>query len=342
MLAKRKASILFGVSMLVATSGCATNALRVEYATDVAQKGTLAVAASREYLSSVERARYAADSDIIAADPACWQAGAAIRTAPDLSSVTDPRNPPRGWLCGTGAHALRLGPINAELAPTLLLIRSLAAYSAAITKILGTPGADPTTDLNNALTTARSAEGLLNALRGSSTTLVPAANDARLGAVRNLIGFLADLQNEADKAHQLARLRQGGAGGTAVIDAMIDHLENWEQSRVATEGFGIQLADTLLSRAVVPGSPLNAAQRRAYAEDYYARVRAQTSSAQLHDALRVLLDGLKQAEGDYQELLNDQPRLNDEMRARRAEIIRQRLTRAFDIATAIVTSFIGA
>jgi|GEM_PF-7062040 len=344
---KLRQKLLCYVLATVAVGGCATNALRIEAAADVAQRGKATAAVSRGFLADVERARYAANSDIIAADPACRDRRAVFRRIPQLANVADPRNPPRGWLCellppGADArHGLMLAPISRELVPTLRLIQSLADYSAAITKILEAPAPDPVADIENALETARSAESLLNALQNATDTLVPATDDRRLTAVTGFVRFLSELSREAVTVERLRELRRSGGGGGAVIAALIDHLATWEQTRTSTEQFGTQLADSLLTAATRQGSPLTAEHRRKFAEDYYNRVRAQTSSAQLHEALAVALDGLQKAEREYDELLNEHPRLTAEQRARRAELIRQRLTRAFDLATSLITAFRG-
>ena len=344
----KQVRILLSLPMFAMTMACATNALRIEYASDVAKQGNAVAAVSGEYLAAVERARYAVNADIIAADPACRQSRAVLRNPPASSSVTDPRNPPRGWFCeqlasdDTRLHGVMLGPIDEEMRPTLELVRSLAAYSAAITKILDAPQANPVQDLENALAAARSAENLLRTLRNSNApTLVPAADDARLQAVTGFIGFLSELRNEQITVGRLRDLRARGGGGIALVTAIDNHLARWEQSRVDTERLGFALSNTLLNAAAREGSPLNAAQRRAYAEDYYSRARSRTASRQLFVALDIAVDGLREAEADYQNLLDEHPRLNREMRARRAEIIRQRLIRAFDLAVSLITSFRG-
>ena len=346
-MAKVRRHLVCGAVAAVLLSGCATNALRIEAAADVAQKGRATAAVSSGFLSEVERARYAVNADIIAADPACRDRRATFRQPPQLAAVVDAANPPRGWLCqqlAPGAdnrHALLLGPIRRDLAPTFQLIQALADYSSAMTKILEAPAPNPVADIENALETARSAENLLNTLRNDSTTIVPAADDARLTAITGFISFLSELSTEAATVQRLRELRQRTGGGKPIVAALIDHIENWELSRSNCEEYGIQLADTLLTAATREGAPFNAERRRKFAEDYYSRIRAQSSAAQLYQALRLALNGLQQAEIEYDELLNEHPRLTPEQRVRRASIIRQRLTRAFDLATSIILSFRG-
>lgn len=334
---------LLSFAMLITLAGCATNALRVQQASDVAQKGQVVAIASRHFLAEVERARYAANVDIIAADPACWQRDAGWRRPPLISGVTDPRNPPRGWLCVSPGRGVMLGPIRRELAPTIELIDSLAAYSAAITEILGETSADPSQDLEHALATARSAEGLLRTLQGGThVTLVPATDDDRLTAVTGFAGFLTQLSNEADHVARLRRLRDSGSGGTALVNALIDHLANWEQSRAETEALGVDLAERLLEAATREGAPLSGGERRDFARGYFDRLLAQAASGQLHDALDAALQGLKQAETDYQQLISEHPQLTRRQRQQRAEIIRQRLARTLQLATSLLGAFAGA
>lgn len=332
---------ILGAVTLAMLAGCATNSLRVQQAAEVAQKGRAVAAASHMFLVQVETARYAANVDLIAADPLCYRDRAQGRTEPDIAGVQDAANPPAGWLCEQLPEARRgrgldLAPLGPALAPTIQLIEALTAYSAAICEILEARRPDPAGDLQNAYATATAAQGLLHALSSS----VPApAPDPRVGALAAFIGFLAELRNEADAVGQLRRLRDGGAVGGALIASLDDHLETWETARAETERQNVGLAEALLAAATSNRARLNAVQRRAFAQSYYQRVLAAADSGLVHRALKAALTALSDAEASYQALLRDNPQLTPGQRRRQAAIIRQRLTRGLELAAAMITAF---
>lgn len=332
---------LLGVPVLVAVAGCATNALRVESAKDVATKGKAVADGSTTYLDQVERLRYAFNADIIAADPACYGPRATYRPQTREATVVNPRRPPRGWLCtalpasAPASHGVMLGRITEELAPTVALIEALAAYSAAITKVLEAPHDDPAADFNNAVETANAAKGLIEALGGSVGFLTK----ERTEAISGFIGFVDELAREQDTVDRLRRLAQPEGGAGQLIAVLREHLTTWENSRQSQERAGLRLAEIMLTASTNPRAPLDADQRRQFAQNFYDRAHAQQASGQVKAALDRALTAFATAETEYRELLRDNPNLNPRQRARRAEIIRQRLTRGLQIAASLLTAF---
>lgn len=337
----QRLATLFVVPILVAVAGCATNTLRVEAAKDVATKGKAVADASRSYLDQVERMRYAYNVEIIAADPACQGERATVRQPPRNSSIINPRRPPRGWLCTTlpasapARHGLMLNNIHDELAPTIALVESLSAYSAAITDVLEAPHSDPAADFDHAIETANAAKDLIEALGGS----VGGLTKERTDAVRGFISFVSELSQEADTVARLRRLAQPEGGAGQLIAMLRRHLGTWEESRASQESAAVDLSSVLLRASTNPRAPLTADQRRQFAQTYYDRLYAQNTSGQVKEALDHALAALATAETGYRELLRDNPNLSSKQRARRAEIIRQRLTRALQTATALITAF---
>ena len=329
------------VPALVALAGCATNALRVEAAKDVAAKGKAVADSSRAYLDQVERMRYDYNVEIIAADPVCRGERATVRQPPRNGSIIDPRRPPRGWLCTTlparvpGHHGLMLGSIHDELAPTIALVESLSAYSAAITDVLEAPHSDPAADFDHAIETANAAKDLLESLGAT----IGGVTEERTDAVRGFIAFVSELSQEADTVARLRRLAQPEGGAGQLIDTLRRHLGTWEESRASQESAAVNLSEVLLRASTNPRAPLTADQRRRFAQTYYERLYAQNTSGQVKEALDHALAAFATAETDYRQLLRDHPSLSPKQRARRAEIIRQRLTRALQTATALITAF---
>jgi hypothetical protein len=338
---KQRILPLVVVPALVAVAGCATNTLRIDAAKDVASKGKAVAEGSSAYLHQVEQMRYAFNADIIAADPTCRGNRATFREVTREATITNPRQPPRGWLCTAlragepDSHGVMLGRVNADLNPTILLVESLGAYSAAITDILEAPHSDPAADFDHAVETANAAKGLIEAFGGSVGFLTKERTDA----ISGFIGFVAELSQEQDTVRRLRLLAQPEGGATRLIATLRQHLTTWENSRQAGERMGVRLAEIMLSASTNSRAPLDADQRRQFAQNYYDRLTAQEASGDVKRALDHALQALGDAESEYRELLRDNPNLTPRQRARQAAIIRERLTRGLRVATSLLTAF---
>lgn len=331
----------------VALSGCATNALRLEYASDVAAKADIASVASRQYLAEVDRARVATNLDLVAIDPACVPDHAFVRRRADLAAIKDLRRPPRGWLCApalvpgvTYDDTLSLAPLGFDLEPTFVLTSALGAYSAAMTKILDEKGPDPVQDLNEAVDLAHSAQGLLLALAGGKP-VVPAADDKRLAAVGSFINFVDDLKNEQIKVKRLRRLVRDGPYASNLIAALQDHLDGWELSRASDENLRFVLAGALLGQAQRIDPPLPSEDRRMFARAYYEGAAARVTSGKFKPALDVALGEVAAADADLRRVLRERPTLSADEKRRVAQIARERVAKAFETLTQLILAFKG-
>lgn len=327
-------------------AGCATNALRLEYTSDVAAKGKLAVAASRGFLAEVDRSRVAADVDVIALDPACVPNTTFIRIRPDLAAVKDPDRPPRGWFCAATAQPgftfpepFSLAPLGPDLEPTFVLIDALAAYSSGLASIVDEKGPDPAADLTDALGLARSADHLLSAITGSNP-VVPAADDPRVTAVQGFIQFLSDLKSESDKVKRVRKFVEERDPEANLIKSLRDHLGVWELSRRTDENLRLTIAGVLVRTA--QASDMSAGQRREFATAYYERSASTLAGAKIGPALDGALQEVAAADADLRRVLKDHPNLNAAERAHVAQITRQRLANAFDALASVILSFRGA
>ncbi|MEZ0496369.1 hypothetical protein [Sphingomonas sp. IW22] len=334
------------MAVAVTLPGCASNAIRLDYAGDVAGRAEVAAAASRRYLAEVDETRVAVNVDLIGMDTACVPNRAWIRRQADVGAIKASDFPPRGWLCAPGPldgvtypEPLSLAPLGPDLEPTFLLIDALGAYGAGIATILEEEGPDPAADLVHALALARSAEGLLRAMAGGAgQPVVPAADDVRLVAIDAFIAFVTELRTEQRKVDALRRT----AGAGPLIAALRDHLSNWELGRQADENLRFELATALLGGAQRADAPqLSKAMRREFGAAYYEGAAGRTSSARFKAALDGTLGELAAAEADLRRVLAEDPDLTDAERREAARITRQRLTRAFDTLSRLLLAFGG-
>lgn len=344
---RMKKGLVF-VGLVTLMSGCATNALRLEYAGNVASQGKISAAASKEYLGTVDASRVAANLDLIALDPDCSPNTAFLKISPSLSAIKDPKSPPRGWLCArthvagqTFETPISLAPIANELEPTFVMITALASYSEAISEILDQEAIDPGAEFEEALALGRAAEGLIVAVSDGAPN-IPAADDPRVAAISGFLSFVGELAAEADKVKQLRLFAASEKGNGAIIAKLRSDLADWELSRKADENTRYLQTQLLLKLNLEVEPPLPSAQRRDVAKAYYDRAAAVNSSARLFSALDATLQELADADADLRRVLAEKPNLTLAEKRKIAQLNRARVIRALQALTDLVTSFRGA
>jgi hypothetical protein len=218
----------------------------------------------------------------------------------------------------------------------------LSSYAQTLADVVDEKPSDPMKPLLDALATARSAQGLLLAVTGSTEEAVPAADDKRIQAVTDFVGFLASL---SDEAHQVSELRALIAshpqGAEPVLDALSEHLGAWENSRSADDGFRLQIEGDLVRRLIDANPPVSVDERRKALTNYYALQDVIGADRAIYPALTSSIDDLRQADRDLRRVLVEHPKLTRAERSQIAEINRQRAIRAMDTLSALVMSFKG-
>ena len=337
----RRVLLLLG---LAGSAGCATNALRVDYARTVGTQGKAAAEASREFLRHVDRTRRGANIELVAADPACHEPRPKVRKKPRVTAREG-----RGWLClppgwnWDDTDEFSLHPLTPELEPTFELIGALASYAEALTEIVDTKPSEPLKPLLDALTTARAAQDLVQTIRNRPGRPIPAADDARVKAVTDFVGFLVELSDEADKVRRLREvIAKHPEGAGPVIASLRDDLLTWNGSRASDELLRLAVMEAIVDRTVGRRPPASVGERRDAVSSLYALKDAHDASRALYPALRKVLDELETADKDLRRVLVRNPDLTPKERAKIAEINRQRIVRALNSLTALITSFRGA
>lgn len=328
----------------IALAGCATNALRVEYARTVGSEGKAAAQASREFLAQVDIVRREANVELVAADPACHTQPAIVRQVPRISAREQ-----RGWLCippgwrGDSSYKFSVLPLGPRLNPTLDLVAALSSYADALTLIVDAKPSEPLKPLLDALETARSVQALLQAAGGNTAGPVPAADDPRLKAVTGFVTLLTELSDEAGKVRSLrAVIAAHPDGAGSLIAALRADLRGWNRSRASDQLLRQTVLEAIVQRTVDRRPPASVEERRAALNSQYALADRHEASIELYGALVRVLDELQASDAALRRVLVDNPQLDAKERRRVAEINRQRLVRALDAVTALITSFRGA
>jgi hypothetical protein len=327
----------------VTLAGCATNALRIEYAQTVVDKGKAATAASRTFIDQVDQGREELEIELIAADPLCGRtAGQAfVRAQPILGA----RAPAAGWLCAWsdryGSYTLARGRRDDRIRDSIGLIDAITAYTTALAEVLDEEIRDPAETFSNALATGLAVQNTIVAATGGEGPL-PAADDARVEAVRGFISFVGTLATEAHRVRGLrAALEHYPQGAQPLIEALRNDLWAWERRR-AGQANAMQRINDLLLNGILQRSSLTVAQRREALRANYDRAAKNRAGALLHPALLDLLETFEKADRDFRRIIVDDPELNDRENRRVVELTRQRIVQGLERLTALVNAFRGA
>ncbi|MFL6857963.1 MAG: hypothetical protein ACJ8EB_08660 [Allosphingosinicella sp.] len=327
----------------LALASCGVNTLRLEYADLVGQKGEAVATSTRSFLDVVRTTREGANVELVAADVACGRSPAQLRDPPLLGR----RAPAVGWLCRPAPNkkfAIDLDPLQDDLEPTLTAVQALADYSDALTDIVNSKPADPSKAVNDALATAEAAQSAFVAVFKLGKGPLPAASDPRVKAITDFIGFLGELQVEADKVKALRKFlaeQPEEAAPTRLIAELRSELDEWEASRASDQVIMETISGDLLNGVINRARPGKPQERREAMTAYYSRHSARLASARIYPALTGVLDAFEKADGNMRRVMREHPNLNDKERAKVAEINRTRLIRALDNLTALITAFRG-
>jgi hypothetical protein len=330
--------------LLTGLSGCAINALRVEYAGNVGAAGQAAADGARTFLALAGQTRDEANIEIIVADPACAQPGAIFR--PDLTVVS--ATPRTGDFCkqitpqDDSNRVTRFSTLDPteDLASALDLIEVLIGYTDTLADIAAEEPIDATRRIDQTLETASALEDAFNALLSRQGGVTPAPNDPRVIAVKDFLSLVLALQKEADQVVQLrAVLAKNPNGAKPMIGALKRSLSAWEGSRkndvLLRSGVTKILTKRVLD-AVPPSKP--AERREALRTEYSARAKARAED-RFHPSVIRMLSELESADADFRRVIVKDPALTQAERRKLAEITRQRVIAALQTFTALVKAF---
>lgn len=337
------------ISLSLVISGCATNALRVEYAANVGAEGKAAGEAARAFGNKAAAAQRIANIELAVADPACGTLAPRIRKTPNL----DPQPPSEGWLClpeGQNAAAsefsqLALDDPRRTLTPLFAAVTSLVAYTDILAEIAGEESPDVAASIADALGTATAFEGAILGLLGAppDKAVVPDSDDKRVAAVAGFAQMLVDLSQEQSQIDALRNvIKERPEGATALIKVLRGKLRFLETGRSGNAGIVSALNAAQVQKALRTRPPLSASERRAALENYYGREAAYDSESILYPAVVELIDTLEQSDSDFRRVIVKDPKLTDKERRLLAEITRKRVGRALQSFTALINSLRGA
>jgi hypothetical protein len=337
------------ISLSLLISGCATNALRVEYAANVGAEGKAAVEAARAFGNKAAAAQRIANIELAVADPACGTLAPRVRAKPNL----DPKSSAEGWLClpeGQNVAAEDFSQFSLDdprrtLTPLFAAVDSLVAYTDVLAEIASEEPPDVSASIADALGTASAFEGAILALLGAppDKAVVPESDDKRVAAVAGFAQMLADLSKEQSQVDALRKvINDRPEGASALIKSLRSKLRFLETGRSGNAAIVSALNAAQVQKTLSVRPPLSASDRRAALETYYSRQAAYDSESVIYPAVVKLIDTLGQSDEDLRRVIRKDPKLTDKERRLLAEITRERVVRALQSFTALLNSLSGA
>jgi hypothetical protein len=326
---------------MLLVAGCATNALRIQSASEFATASSTTVGQTNTYLNAAAARQRAAAAALVASDPSCFP-GRTIR----IRSPNDGRQPfcmrPSERQTATNSFDFTLQPIGpSQLKPRLELMAAIAEYGAALEKIVGAKKPDISAELTGFVGKVDDISTIAAFVSGTD---IPKASPVLKGeqaqSVAAIIQFAAELRHEKLQVDDIRALatRQGD-----IIDRALTSLARQLEEIADIDRDDAQIEERMLVQQYVGSAPGWQIDRRREAVgailDARAAVDDRTAAGR---ASRAAVVELSAAHRSLRGLLQPDPRLSaDQKKALRA-IARQRLWRALDLVAGAAAAFAGA
>lgn len=315
---------LTALASLVALTGCATNAIRLDRAATLTSAGRTATDATRAFMETVRIENRESLVDLVAADPSCRLPQPLIAQGEVVDQTI---------LCRTGpaqrADFTMPRLIRRDFAPSLAVIDGLVAYLDAIDAVL----AREPIDIPGVVGDAQATLETISTIAGGS-----ALSEEQTAAVAGALTLLNQIVDEAQRVDDLRRieLQQDQAAFAGSVDNLDAANRKWLRSMDAQ----LDNRRTLLERRLprIPASDYD--RRRAAAADLMMLIERQEALPELTAALAKTVQALRDSHTAYRDLLfGDGRLLTPKERKKAADLTRARLRGALNSLTAIIKAF---
>ncbi|MBB3693245.1 hypothetical protein [Sphingomonas sp. BK580] len=309
-------------------TGCATNALRAQAATDVAARGREALTATAAYLDSVEQRRREAAAALVASDPSCLPATPLRLQVPTGAGASPAPLCPEGDTPAPGYAALSIDvgtSPRALLEPRVALLAAVGDYVEALATVV----AAPTTDVSAELTAFAERVGRVAAAAGVADADPAAPRGQGLVA---LAAFAAELAREARTAGKVrALVEERGDAVDRALAELRGEVEGWGRTaaRSADDLYGNALFRTYLRHR----ADLTAEQREQLAARVFAAREAARTGPARAAAVADALALASTAQADLRAALSG--RLTPAQRSAAAKLNLDRIARALALVATV-------
>lgn len=223
--------------VLLLLEGCGARYVRLETSGEVVKATTAAVEKSKSALAAAKESRIEANAIFVASDPSC-------PASPTILIYTIRQSQAKGApLCAANENAalegyaikrVRLDGVPDEsLAIFVAMIGAMTDYAAAYNKILESPNANISAEIDGVVEKAKVASGLA-AILGAST--LASGVDAAIGQFAgeqaktaiDILQFIADLAVEGKKNDEIKQIMNAkGQEFDAIVEKLHSQLDQW-------------------------------------------------------------------------------------------------------------------
>lgn len=326
--------------LLALVAGCATNALRVQGASDFVTASKTTVARANSYLNEVAMRQRSAAAALVASDPSCFP-GTTIR----IRSPNSGRQP----LCmlpgepqnARNSFDFTLQPLGpAQLKPRLQLLAAIADYAAALGKVVDADKPDVSAELTEFVGRLDDLTKVAGFVSGQDIpSATPALKSDQARSIIALLQFAAELRQEQDQVDTLRWLAETRGDdidhALASLDRQMSEIEEIDHDDATIE-------QTMLVQNYTRSAARLDYERRVAAVRAILEARASVADrAAAAEAVRSAVAELTAAHATLRELLRPNPTLTDKQRKERRRIAHARLWRALDLVAGAATAFGG-
>lgn len=322
------------IALILALSGCATNAIRIDRAETMTSAGREATNATRTLMRNVQSENRESLVDLVASDPNCSLPKPIIAQGATSPSITLCR--PGDTPTGSDFEVARL--TRRDFGPSLAVIDGLVSYFDAVDAVVTRDPIDIAGTVSEALATLEGIASDIATVAGKSDAKLPALTEAQSAAVDGTLALLGEIISEANQVSDLRKieLKMDQKAFATSIDQLESANVKW------LNGLDVQIDNrkTLVARRLPRISAQQYDERRRYADQLLTLIERQEQLPQLQASLAQTVRALKETHTSYRELLfGDKRQLTLAEKRKAAAITRSRLRGVLSNLANIIRAF---
>jgi hypothetical protein len=328
------ARYVYSIAFILALSGCATNAIRIDRAETMTSAGREATNATRALMRNVQSENRESLIDLVASDPNCSLPKPIIAQGATSPNITLCR--PGDTRTGSDFEVARL--TRRDFGPSLAVIDGLVSYFDAVDAVVTRDPIDIAGTVSDAVATLEGIASDIATVAGKSDAKLPALTEAQSAAIGGTLELLGEIISEAEQVSDLRKIelkRDQKAFATS-----IDQLESANMKWVNGLEGQIDNRKTLVARRLPRISAKQYDERRRYADQLLTLIERQEQLPQLQASLAQTVRALKETHASYRELLfGDKRQLTLAEKRKAAAITRSRLRGVLSNLANIIRAF---
>ncbi len=325
---------IYPIALILALSGCATNAIRIDRAATMTSTGREATNATRTLMSNVQSENRESLIDLVASDPNCRLPKPIIAQGASSPNITLCR--PSDTANGSDFEVARL--MRRDFAPSLAVIDGLVAYFDAVDAVVTRDPIDLAGTVSEAVATLEGIASDIATVASKSDAKIPALTEAQSAAVGGTLDLLGEIISEANQVNDLRKIEL--EMDQTAFATSIGQLESANVKWLNGLDVQIDSRRALLARRLPRIAAKQYDERRRYADQLLTLIERQEQLPEIQAALAKTLLALKETHASYRALLfGDKRQLTLSEKRKAAAITRSRLRGVLSNLANIIRAF---